>query len=805
MKPSKMTALVLLCVAGLVIAAGQTGVYREQGGTRMVVGSGASLDVASGGEIDIESGGALKIAGTSVSATAAQLNATAATAGTATASKCAVLGTGKNLDLLVIDTYIDMTPTDSTPSSPSEGFVYWDDSENALKVHNGSDWIALSAGSGDNTLDDAYDQGGAGAGKTITADAGPVTITNTDADSAFLLALTPTPSGSAALGGMSVTVGANSTEDAIALTNAGTGKDIDGTSGTWSVTKAGVGTFADVQATTATVSGALTASTNITLANGGLITNDTNNEIEFEENGEEFSLAFTSDTITLATDTGIDTLDLGVVDDLTGVGSIGFDAAAAQITTVTDGAGQDLSIGISGATNSSVLLVSSGTAADAMQLITTAGGIDVTNGGAATEDTDIVTTNASLNMSAGEDVADAIVINASAGGIDITADGATAKDLDLVCTNGSANLSGGEDAADAVKISAGAGGIDILATGAAAQDIDIVNTGGSVNIEATEADAAAITIESSTDGGGIDIAAQNDIDVVVTNGAAGEDITVSNTGGSVIVESTEDIADSIYLHGTTGGIDILADGAADKDLDLTCTNGSANLSGGEDAADAVVISAGAGGIDISATGEAGQDIDITNTGGSVNVTATEDTAAAVYIRENGGTSGTVKIHADQGEGEASIDILSDAGGITLTAGSGDDILMASDLDVNEDIVGDGGGTISGMLWTVENHTAGDTLTIAEAGTVHTNSGAGEGIVLNLPEASTAIGVRYTFVTVTAQNLDINPDDADQILVLTNAAGDAIRNATAGNTVTLLAIDATNWVVIGEKGTWSDAN
>lgn len=49
------------------------GVYREQGGSRMVVKSGASLDIESGGELDIESGGSLKLAGTAVAATAAEL------------------------------------------------------------------------------------------------------------------------------------------------------------------------------------------------------------------------------------------------------------------------------------------------------------------------------------------------------------------------------------------------------------------------------------------------------------------------------------------------------------------------------------------------------------------------------------------------------------------------------------------------------------------------------------------------------------------------------------------------------------
>ena len=49
-------------------------VYKEQGGSRQVIASGGSLDVESGGEIDVESGGSLKLAGTALTATAAEIN-----------------------------------------------------------------------------------------------------------------------------------------------------------------------------------------------------------------------------------------------------------------------------------------------------------------------------------------------------------------------------------------------------------------------------------------------------------------------------------------------------------------------------------------------------------------------------------------------------------------------------------------------------------------------------------------------------------------------------------------------------------
>lgn len=47
--------------------------YVEQGGARNVIGG--SLDVVSGGDLDIESGASVKIAGTAITATAAEVNA----------------------------------------------------------------------------------------------------------------------------------------------------------------------------------------------------------------------------------------------------------------------------------------------------------------------------------------------------------------------------------------------------------------------------------------------------------------------------------------------------------------------------------------------------------------------------------------------------------------------------------------------------------------------------------------------------------------------------------------------------------
>ena len=113
------------------------------------------------------------------------------------------------------------------------------------------------------------------------------------------------------------------------------------------------------------------------------------------------------------------------------------------------------------------------------------------------------------------------------------------------------------------------------------------------------------------------------------------------------------------------------------------------------------ITASAGGIDISASGAAaGEDIDITASGSSVNITSTESAANAIYIHADGGTAETILIHSDQGDGDGSVAIKSDAGGITLTSAASKEIKV---------------GTISGapisIGHTTSETTVNDNLTV----------------------------------------------------------------------------------------------
>ena len=74
----------------------------------------------------------------------------------------------------------------------------------------------------------------------------------------------------------------------------------------------------------------------------------------------------------------------------------------------------------------------------------------------------------------------------------------------------------------------------------------------------------------------------------------------------------------------------------------------------------------------------GTDLSIDATG-NINVTSTVDEAASIYLHANAGTSETVKVHADQGTGAASLNLLSDAGGITLSAGNTSHGVIVGDI------------------------------------------------------------------------------------------------------------------------------
>jgi len=484
--------------------------------------------------------------------------------------------------------YIYFPEIASAPATPATGYgavsvrgndIYFIDD---LGVE--TSMIGAASGGASN-LDEAYDGGGAGAGRTVTVDNDAV-ILNGASDGNNVLEMTK----------------AGGAGNVIDIANSGTGKDIDGTSSTWSFTKAGV----------------------MTLANGLTVDNGTNNVLSFVENSEDIDITFANNVIDFSTDTGAVQWDL-------------YDGVASTLTKAADGAADDLTISVTGAQDSSLHLASAGTGADALTLTTSAGGIDLTvSGGAAGEDIDL-TADTSINLSSTENAGSAIKlltnggtsetivvtntqgtgdaaidINGTAGGVDIDA----AKSI---------TITSAENTTDSIVISSSVGGVQILAAAAAAtEDILVTATGSSVKVTATENAADAIVLNASA--GGVDITAA---------GAAGEDIDIDNSAGSVKITGSEAIADAVAILADAGGIDITS--AATFDIDITATGGKILGVASEAAADqfkidaqgtvvgdAINLETSDGGIMLNADGAANGDIQI-NAADDVKIVAGGDT------------------------------------------------------------------------------------------------------------------------------------------------------------------------------------
>ncbi len=122
--------------------------------------------------------------------------------------------------------------------------------------------------------------------------------------------------------------------------------------------------------------------------------------------------------------------------------------------------------------------------------------------------------------------------------------------------------------------------------------------------------------------------------------------------------------------------------------------------------------------------------------------------------------------------------------------------------------GDGTTAMAGFLQS-QYSVSGD-LAAAQCGKTVTNDGDG-GVSAdryNLPTLSSSIlGCRYSFIVMkTAPGMQIKPAAGNQILILTNTAGDMVsQDSTLGASLTLEATTR-GWDPVGkEQGTWSDVN
>lgn len=189
---------------------------------------------------------------------------------------------------------------------------------------------------------------------------------------------------------------------------------------------------------------------------------------------------------------------------------------------------------------------------------------------------------------------------------------------------------------------------------------------------------------------------------------------------------------------------------------------------------------------------------LSNATDDVLIFASEDSSSTIRATGFEANDAVLQLWADEGDDNADkYSIISDAAANNLTIKNNATALFTMSSTGGILVT----NTLAGFLAPQVAATA-VTITAAQCGSTFSNTGA---VQMELPEASTVIGCTLTFVTLNASNFDINPDTGDQILTQTNAAGDAMRNATVGNSIVIRAVSASQWATLAVNGTWTDIN
>ncbi len=198
----------------------------------------------------------------------------------------------------------------------------------------------------------------------------------------------------------------------------------------------------------------------------------------------------------------------------------------------------------------------------------------------------------------------------------------------------------------------------------------------------------------------------------------------------------------------------------------------------------------------------GSGVTCTKVGDYMNMAASAVTASVAGAE---GVDAILTLSADESDDSGddwALKSVAATNSFTISNDTTGSLVAKMTITTTGDVTGPGTGALSGYLQKQVAATA-TTITAAQCGSTFYNSGA---VQMELPAGTAGlVGCRLTFVTMNAANFDLNPATADQIILLTDAAGDAIRNATIGNVVILQYVATNKWIDMGHIGTWSDIN
>ncbi len=677
-----------------------------------------------------------------------------------------------------------------------EGTLFYDTDTSVLKYLTGAGWQDIGNTTSGSTLDQAYT-----AGQGITIDVAAMALSQ--ADTAWsTLTVTSTAGTTNDFDCVVITTASSGyTGDSLYINGIAGSTDIRGDS--WNMSQAGV----------------------LTLANGDIISNATNDTFLFDTGDEDLKIDFTTGTNTLtltANSTGATTIDFGDFVTHIGIQSITGEAGADYAIATTNSGTFNLTISQVGTGDNQVIVQSAGSAANAVELISSVAGITLTSA----DDVTMAITD------------DLIIVAAD----DISIDGNSAGSIITIGGNNDGNVIaiGVDDtAADAITIGSVKDTIVIDGVSVTVGD----STGGAATI--IQSHTGDITLDSGDD---IFLAANTGtgdvISLICTKGTADASIVITSTVGGIDVdaakaihlESSEEAGDAVVLYasGTAGGVDITSGtgdvaivstdeitltvnttttdnivltntpGTAVDAIEITATVGgikhtSANVastwthtanSAGDDLS-FIVAGAFDGSLVLSSTGTLGNAIDIDTSAGGIDIdmaggSAGEDfsivTSTSIDFQPSEAQPGQFKVVAGGTNAGDVIELESTDGRIILDANGGDN----GDIELNsaDDIVITSAGkvtitnteavTVSGALTVTGATTTGGfvqvdqvvtdganySVTVANSGKIHVIGDLSQNTTIKLPAEADGLNYEFWYTAAAADAADHNITSED---------------------------------------------
>ena len=501
--------------------------------------------------------------------------------------------------------------------------------------------------------------------------------------------------------------------------------------------------------------------------------------------------------------------------------SIDSAGVAANFTVASDGAAEDLTIALTGATDSSIVISSTGTGADAINIDTTAGSIDI-------DSADNITIDAADDISITTGTADGLITlhSAHTAGqavlIDANANAGSILDIDAGILDIDVQAATTIDAVG-IALGAGSGELDLTTTGtldinANAMDMDLTDS-SSITITSSEA-AEDLTIEQvgANDSSIIIQAAGDGSDAIKLNASAGSiDI---DSADNITIDASDDIAITtgtvdglITLHSAhTAGQAILIDANANAgsilDIDAGILDIDVQAATTIDAV-GIALGAGSGELDLTTTGTLdinanAMDMDLTDSS-SITITSSE-AAEDLTIEQVGANDSSIIIQA-AGNGADAIKLNASAGSIDIDSADNVTIDAADEIVVTTT-------SVDGHISLVSAHTAGQAI--------HIDANANVGSILDIDAGILDIDVDDAITIDAADEIVVTTTSADGHIALVSAhtAGVALHidaDADAGSIVDIDAgildidvtgaatIDAASLTVTTDTATFTSAN